>query len=188
VDRSSHEEGLVMNAQERHERVIYARDAAAVLRCHTWIVNHRQNVGEHTHNVLSLYLILHPFPVMQTVMAIQFHDYSERHLGDVPAPAKWRYPALGEAYEETEKELLRDTGFHFRISPSEQAWLKACDAIEFMLYAETEMQMGNRRVEQRLRTIHSYIAENKNKWPKEIMEFYDDYMLGKINDVSRDLS
>lgn len=174
-----------MNA---YEKVICARDAASVVRCHTWIVNHRQNVGEHSHNVLSLYLILHPSPEVETIRAIQFHDYGERFLGDLPAPAKWGFPFLGEIYEESERAILREKGFLVDVSTEEQTWVKACDAVEFMLYAETEMQMGNRRVEQRLRAIHSYIAEKMSEWPEEIRNFYEAYMLGKINDVSRDVS
>jgi 5'-deoxynucleotidase YfbR-like HD superfamily hydrolase len=67
--------------------------------------------------------------------AAQYHDEAERVLGDLPATAKERFPALAAAYAKAELEVLIEMGHTWRLSRTERRMIRLCDVLERYLYA-----------------------------------------------------
>jgi hypothetical protein len=66
--------------------------------------------------------------------AARHHDEAERVLGDLPGPAKERFPALAAAYAKAELEVLTDMGLCWTLSRLESAILDICDKLDAMLW------------------------------------------------------
>ena len=66
-------------------RVIQMRECSHVERAHTLPHHGSYTNGQHSHDALSLYLVLHPDPQVETMRYIHSHDYGERWCGDMPA-------------------------------------------------------------------------------------------------------
>lgn len=129
-----------------HARLKLMRGAARTRRCHTQMVIHPQNVGEHTFSALAILDLVAPDCGKEAWRAMLYHDAPEAVTGDVPAPAKWENPELEEALRVVETRILRDHGLHFVLLPAERELLKFCDIMELVFYGIEEMQMGNRAV------------------------------------------
>lgn len=67
--------------------------------------------------------------------AARHHDEAERVLGDMPGPAKARFPALAAAYEEAEREVLADMGLSWSLTTQEADILHLADKLEAELWA-----------------------------------------------------
>jgi 5'-deoxynucleotidase YfbR-like HD superfamily hydrolase len=67
--------------------------------------------------------------------AARYHDEAERVLGDLPAPAKARFPALAAAYAKAELAVLIEMGHTWSLSRLEADILRLCDVLERYLYA-----------------------------------------------------
>jgi hypothetical protein len=63
------------------------------------------------------------------------HDEAERVLGDLPATAKARFPALAAAYAKAELEVLVDMGHTWNLSRLEADILRLCDVLERYTFA-----------------------------------------------------
>lgn len=138
------------------------REASAVERCHGTPHQGSYSVGWHSYNAALLLLILHPTlmdqlrssPDGKLLLAVLFHDTHERWLGDLYGPAKWKYPALGDAHEAAAKDVNAKLGLNFldELTPEETAWVKAVDRIELRQWAFDQLAGGNmhvRAIEQR---------------------------------------
>ncbi len=124
--------------------LFFSREAGAVKRNHNWQSQQEQLIGQHSWGALNIYLIFHPHPEMDTVMTLQFHDCGERIAGDLPAPAKWHNPDLNNEYISVEHLALSRNGMQVGLlSPEEALWVKACDKLEFMIFAKEELLRGN---------------------------------------------
>lgn len=140
-------------------RLRIARECAAVKRCHTVPIVGEYTVGQHSHDALSLYLLLCPEPRLDVVRAIHFHDYGERWTGDVPAPAKWAAPGLRELTEALEARCLSAHGFSLPDLDEEgEAWLKGVDLLELYLWAQDQVCRGNRNLEPMVEKILEHVA------------------------------
>ena len=58
------------------------------------------------------------------------HDDAERIVGDIPGPAKRRFPALRAAYERAELEVLTDMGLNWSLTLQEALILRVCDVLD----------------------------------------------------------
>ena len=151
VDRIRDEEREAERAQELlssrlRTRLAATREAGTVRRCHIVPHHGQYNIAQHSYGAVSLVLLLHPNPSVSLIKAVQWHDVAERWLGDVPAPAKWDNPELGEVYERTEAQLLNRLGLFAQLTAEEQAWLKAVDTLELWLWCREEEALGNAAV------------------------------------------
>ena len=63
------------------------------------------------------------------------HDEAEKIIGDMPGPAKARFPALAAAYEAAEREVLADMGLSWSLTPQEADILHLADKLEAELWA-----------------------------------------------------
>jgi hypothetical protein len=68
-------------------------------------------------------------------LAASHHDEPERILGDMPGPAKERFPALAAAYAKAELQVLTEMGLNWSLSRHEAAILDLCDKLDAMLWA-----------------------------------------------------
>lgn len=77
----------------------------------------------------------HPLTESDLLLAARNHDEAERVLGDMPAPAKARFPELAEAYAIAEREVLRGMGLAWTITAKEEQMLHLCDKLDAYMFA-----------------------------------------------------
>jgi 5'-deoxynucleotidase YfbR-like HD superfamily hydrolase len=84
---------------------------------------------------------------------------SEQHLGDIPAPAKWRHQELNRAYVDASKAFDNDNVLMTHLSLEEKTLLKFADGLEFMIYCLEELRMGNTYAEAPFTRIDMFLNE-----------------------------
>ena len=98
------------------------------------IDGHQRRVAVLVHELCAL--IGHPLHDSDLVRWALVHDEAERITGDVPGPAKRRWPKLAAALEDAEREARRDLGIaEPNLSAREQRIFKLCDALDAFLWA-----------------------------------------------------
>ena len=140
----------------RLERI---RRGSTVLRYHTHRVQRPQSVGEHSHGVAMLLVAIFreaygPRAVTsELLLAALEHDLAEFEVGDSPAPAKRRSPALKAALDAAELDVDNRWGFYAvrTLTEPQARLLGACDELEFLFYAFDEIRQGNADF---IRTFH----------------------------------
>ena len=63
------------------------------------------------------------------------HDAAEAVLGDMPAPAKDRFPALAAAYAKAELQVLTEMGLNWNLTRREADMLHICDKLDAYTWA-----------------------------------------------------
>lgn len=125
-------------------QIKYAREAAAVERCHTVPRIGHYDVGQHTFNMLSMLRILYPKSLPHLIWAVHGHDLAERLLGDIPAPVKWLNVVDKEALENLELEILEGVGLKEPLlAEHERRIVKSLDILELFLWTKDQEQLGN---------------------------------------------
>ncbi len=69
-------------------------------------------------------------PSDDLLFAALHHDEAEAILGDMPATAKRRFPALAAAYAKAELEILTEMGYTWSLTRIEADILKLCDMLD----------------------------------------------------------
>lgn len=175
-----------MTALTTVERVLAAREAAHVGRCHVVPHHGSYTVGSHTHGAMSLLLILHPNPSLALIKALQWHDGAERWIGDLPSPGKDYDGALREAYNAAEIRVLKHWGFYEglgEITPEEAEWLVAVDVLDLWIWVKEQMAMGNRHVETFLHTIGKFFCINVLKIPSPCWSLINEYKWERLPEM-----
>lgn len=125
-----------------------SRFALQVRRYHTWPVLQKETtVGEHTAQVLRIYLEIFGPPSPEVSATIIRHDMSELRLGDLPFPIKAQNPDLAKIINRLEDEtmaVLMNGVTAPAITDEEKLAIKVCDLIEMWEYGMVEVAMGNR--------------------------------------------
>jgi hypothetical protein len=67
--------------------------------------------------------------------AARFHDEAEKVLGDMPGPAKERFPALAAAYAKAELQVLTEMGLTWNLTRQENDILQLADKADAWLIA-----------------------------------------------------
>ena len=122
------------------------REGGAVNRYHTGVALRPYTVAIHSFNAVSLLMLLNPAPSANLIKAVLWHDVGERWIGDLPRPATWMEPELGELYENLEKRILDKLELFNELTPYELKWLKAVDTLELWLWTREEIALGNSTV------------------------------------------
>ena len=133
------------------ERVQALRRGSYVKRCHTYHLSREYLVGQHSFNMLQLYLELCPKPNVNTIRAIQLHDTPEEFTGDTPWQAKNAAatkigPSLKTALANLEEDWFDHYGIRYPykdLSLEDEAWLKGLDMVEFTMTMGDEVWRGN---------------------------------------------
>lgn len=152
------------------ERVAFLREAGAVKRAHTYLHHGDDTIGNHTYNMLCLLDELNPQATLNTYKAILFHDAAERFTGDIPAPAKQSCPELKKAAKRMEHDIERHYRIDVPLTPEEKGWVKGVDKLEYLLWCEEQMALGNTYVRHRAKLMKDRIA-NDPDIPQEVKRF-----------------
>jgi 5'-deoxynucleotidase YfbR-like HD superfamily hydrolase len=70
------------------------------------------------------------------------HDEAEKIVGDIPGPAKDRFPALAAAYAKAELEVLNDMKLNWNLTRQESDLLHLADKLDGELWARKHGVMG----------------------------------------------
>ena len=120
------------------------RNAGDVVRYHTRKVIHRQDVANHTWNVMRIYTERYGMPRAEVYKYMLYHDVAEVITGDIPFQIKRNMPEFKEASVEAELHALYQLGIGpMEITPDEIRKVKICDLIEMHEYAIMEINYGN---------------------------------------------
>jgi len=157
------------------ERVLAAREAGNVMRCHVVPHHGEYTVGKHSYDALSLLLILHPNPSANLMKAVLWHDGGERWVGDMPAPAKWYDDNLGTAYEHAEDRARRLWGLDVKLDKDELEWLRAVDRIELWLWCHDQKNLGNNHIHTFTKHLKAYFDRTAKEMPKPCRDFLDEF-------------
>lgn len=117
-------------------------DAGCVLRYHAKRTHGSQTVADHTWGVCLVLLWLYEpaLPSVKILRSALLHDVHEVITGDVPAPAKWRSPALTAALTELEASIATEMELP-EIEMSDV--LRFADTAELTMYSIVQANMGN---------------------------------------------
>lgn len=152
------------------------REAGFVKRCHnSRTLGSEYNIAEHSWQVLALLYRLHPEPSRNLIWALAFHDCAERYLGDQPASVGWFNGGLRAAQQKAEDEVLTRLGVGFDLSPEEEAWLKALDRLELLMWTEDQLAFGNHHVSNINRTVREWFRDVWREIPKPVQDFISTY-------------
>jgi hypothetical protein len=115
-----------------------------VLRWHAHADRRLRDSGDtidgHQMRVVSLCVSLaasigHPLHDSDLPLAAIKHDEAERVLGDMPGPAKDRFPALAAAYAKAELQVLTEMGYNWTLTRKENDMLTLCDKLDAWIWA-----------------------------------------------------
>lgn len=129
---------------DSYDTLLRFRESSAVKRYHILRQIRTQTVGEHSHGVATLVMLVEPNCSANLLKAALCHDFHERATGDVPSTAKWMFPLLGEAVETAADTWNKVYGCDFELSEHETRVLKFCDYFELLMWSYEEYCMGNR--------------------------------------------
>lgn len=126
------------------------RAAGEVLRYHTWRTIRRQNVAEHTWQIMRILLTVWPAAPRNVIVHALIHDMGEM-AGDIQFPFKLLYPDLKRGADQAEnhvrrrqQEALGAPDVRHPLSPFERLVFKACDNLEMYEFGMVELNMGNK--------------------------------------------
>lgn len=123
--------------------------AGQTLRYHTVPrVGRGQNVAEHSWRAAVLMHTLWPDRVnLKTLLEVLYHDAAEQELGDIPAPAKWRYPEMYKLYEKAEREQLEALAVKQDLNAEESQMVRIVDMLECLTHVSAGIIEGNHSLE-----------------------------------------
>ena len=84
----------------------------------------------------------HPLHDSDLPQAALHHDEAERVLGDMPGPAKDRFPALAAAYAKAELHVLTEMGMNWTLTRKENDMLTLCDKLDAWQFARNHGVTG----------------------------------------------
>lgn len=160
---------------EQAERVMLLRECSAVERCHTLPHVGSYSVGKHSYDAAMLLLQLHPGPSLTLVRAVLEHDLTERWLGDVPRTILDLEPDLYQMHNSANIRVARRAGFDslFELKTDDWDWLRAVDTLEFILWCDDQLALGNRHVEKARSRAYTFL-EKSPKIP-EVTKFLEEH-------------
>lgn len=127
-----------------------------------------QTVAEHSWGVVLIVLELcrraQVLPSAQLMEAALLHDAAERWVGDLPAPTKWRFPALAKILDEAEEEVSEEYGLKIELTNFEQRILKWADSLELYLYSARRVRDGAKIYRAPMDKIVNRIKTNYGPW------------------------
>lgn len=165
------------------ELVQEIREGGHTERAHTLPHHGSYSVAAHSWHVAMLVVCLHPDPSAALLKACLTHDVPERWVGDTPAMAKWTLnPALGKELKATEAAVEKMLGIDWELTPTEKLWLNACDVLEFMLWCDDQIKMGNVNAVTAYANAREWLSLNHRSLPPEVVKFVNSYKWNRTND------
>lgn len=120
------------------------RNAGDVIRYHTRKVINRQDVANHTWNVMRIYTERYGIPRAEVYAHILYHDVAEVITGDIPFQIKRNMPQMKQASDAAEEYAMWKLGIDYsKLTEQEAHQVKVCDLVEMHEYARAEIAHGN---------------------------------------------
>jgi 5'-deoxynucleotidase YfbR-like HD superfamily hydrolase len=136
------------------------RNAGDVIRYHTRKVIHRQDVANHTWNVMRIYIETFGLPRAEVLAYILYHDVPEIITGDVPFQIKRLLPELKIELRIAEFYAIGKLKYQeYDISTTEKYRVKIADLLEMKEFAEEEIAMGNSTAQDIIENINIVLEE-----------------------------
>jgi hypothetical protein len=174
----THQESLLLV-----DHVMRLREGGHVTRAHTCPRHGDYTVASHSWQAAVLLLALNPKASKRLLTAVIMHDAQERFTGDFPRHAGTEYPALKHANCNAEYDAQIRLGIDppADLPAEEHLWFSAIDGLEFLLWCDDQIALGNQHV--------ARFKENQWKWfennklPKPIREFLRRYQWKRCSDT-----
>lgn len=169
------------------KKIKYAREAAAVRRCHTIPIVGDYQVGGHSFNMLTMLRVLWPDAPVVLLWAIIAHDLPERLTGDIPSPPKWYGVVDRKLLTTLEEDIGRAISQPMpELTDEENQWLMGLDLVELYLWCYDQTFIGNRNLETMIQRIDKVIMNMK--WiPAPIKQIYRQMQGGYNWSMTKDL-
>lgn len=149
-----------LSLQALSKQLQFIFKGAAVKRYHGETTIKEQTVGAHSFGVMWLCFVLaEGKPSAQLLLAAAAHDLAEHKIGDVPAPTKRSVPGLRDQLNKLEDEELFKASLFFHLNSAETRLLKMADAMEGIVYCETERYLGNVMIKRVAANFRRYVGE-----------------------------
>jgi len=142
-----------MERNNLKDKILAAREAAAVKRFHTFPHIKEQTVGQHSFNMLCMLFQLFEEPSLNLIKAVIYHDFGERWVGDVPATARWLNEDFKKSIDSLEEQVRKNYGFYVELNEEELSILKSLDALELFYWAMDESSLGNKNAAEILEKV-----------------------------------
>lgn len=153
-----------------------AIEGGEVRRFHGHPVNIHQTNMHHGARVALIAQEIHPYPngnlSAEFLLYCILHDTAEVETGDIPSPAKTKYPQLKQVSDEIHEQFMHDAGF-YKLSSYEYALLKVADYLETMLYCCEEKDLGNRQMQEVFRVCWVRVEDINRAWEFEIRPIFN---------------
>jgi 5'-deoxynucleotidase YfbR-like HD superfamily hydrolase len=148
-----------MKTNPQFERVLFARRGSRVLRYHTHGPIRPDTVGQHSHGVGMLCIVLRAGnPGEALLKAALTHDLAEHVLGDIPSPAKRAMDR--QKLNTMEHDLLRAARFEVELTEFDGWVLKLADILDGMLFCTEELTIGNHSLDDVFETYFDYFESH----------------------------
>lgn len=105
------------------------------------IAAHQARVSDLCHSLAAR--MGHDLTRSDLLHAALHHDAAEAVLGDMPGPAKDRFPALAAAYAKAELSVLVEMGLTWNLTRREQDMLDLCDKLDAYCWARRHGATGD---------------------------------------------
>ncbi len=150
------------------EQALRFREGGHVERMHVIPHHGTCSVAEHSWHAAALLMVLHPNPSKRLIKAVLLHDVHERWDGDVPRHATVAHAGLRSAVGDVEYYTRTKLGIidaMESLNAEEQLWLQAVDSLEFLLWCEDQIVLGNKHVETYKSNIWRWFQDHKLPGP-----------------------
>lgn len=161
--------------------ILRALEGGAVKRCHVIPHHGHYDVAQHTWRMLIILDILHPDASSALRRAVLWHDVAERWTGDTPTVAKEIYPPLKSALAQATAAAEKVAEIPAPVlTPLEADWLKALDWLEFLIWCDDQLSLGNVGLSFKRQTVWDGIW--RLPLPPEVQQYLRDYRWTRCND------
>lgn len=160
------------------QTVLKLRECSNVQRCHTIPHRDEYTVGKHSHDALVLLLTLFPNISRDAIVAMTYHDYAERWVGDMPCTAGWDDVSLGTAYRRAEAAVFEQEGVDLPfLHEVEDHILRVVDKLELWLWSMEQLAHGNVSVNGCLNRLNDYFEglSAQERLPEPVAEVLREY-------------
>ncbi len=141
--------------------IVQSRAGGRTERCHNIPHHGSYNVAAHSWGVAMLLYYIWPDDFPRLAIYCLAHDVPEAWVGDIPSPTLKYTPGLKSVVENLEVRLLYRIALRSttELSREDEAKVRACDQLEFWLWAKEQQAFGNRYVQEAITEIERHFLE-----------------------------